>query len=205
MLLSENREGIQAPPPAMPKIFSVIDSKMNQCFRGARIESVVPELPGGVVEYGEKWVRSKPIAIPNRSSTCFISGKFDTVIKFDDGTYGVVDFKTSERREEHIPLYSRQLHAYAYALENPAPGELSLNPVSKLGLLVFEPDTFTHASAGNASLVGGLSWIEFPRDDGTFLKFLGRVVSVLDQPAPPGGTPSCPWCQYRDTARRTGL
>lgn len=193
------------PRPAMPKIFMVIDSEIKTCFAGKRTENVAPGMPKGLVEYGEKWVESKPISIPDRSSTCFIRGRFDTVVKFDDGTFGVVDFKTSERKDEHLPLYSRQLHAYAYALENPAPHQFSLRPITKLGLLVYEPATFSNQVSSNLALAGTLNWIEFPREDDRFLEFLSEVLSVLEQPSPPGGAPSCEFCQYRDTSRRTGL
>jgi len=37
----------------------------------------------------------------------------------------VVDFKTLARNSEYFPLYTRQLHAYACALEQAAPGELA--------------------------------------------------------------------------------
>ena len=197
--------GFQRPRTIMPKIFTVIDAEMKKCFEGRRTETIAPGMPGGVVEYSEKWVESQPISVPERSFSCFLRGKFDTVVKFDDGTYGVIDFKTSERKAEHVPLYSRQLHAYAIALEKPAPGKLTLSPISKLGLLVFDPAKFSNAGGGSAALIGGLSWIEIPRDDATFMRFLADVLSVLELPSPPGGSPSCEWCQYRDTSRRTSL
>ena len=47
-------------------------------------------------------------------------------------------------------MYSRQLHAYAYTLEHPAPDKLALSPVTELGLLYFYPDKISTkiASAG---------------------------------------------------------
>ena len=68
------------------------------------------------------------------------------MVSFDDGTYGVMDFKTSNPSSESAELYSRQLHAYAYALEHPAPGKLALSPVTKLGLLYFYPDSINQDS-----------------------------------------------------------
>lgn len=197
--------GFLRPRPIMPKIFGVIDNEMKKHFAGKRTEEFAPALPLGVVEYGERWVQSIPLAVPGHSATCFIRGKFDTVLRFDDGTYGLVDFKTSERKAEHVPLYGRQLHAYAQALENAAPGKLSLRPVTKLGLLIFEPNSFSHDPRVNASLSGGLASVEIARDDAAFSKFLQDVLDVLEQPNPPGGSPSCEWCTYRDTSRRTGL
>lgn len=193
------------PRPIMPKIFNIIDGRMKECYSGRRSETIAPDLPPGLVRYGERWVESKRIVVPGHESACFIRGKFDTVIEFDDGTYGVVDFKTSERKAEHIPLYGRQLHAYAHALENPARGKFALNPISKLGLLVYEPSSYEHNTDATANLTGDLSWIEIVRDDEAFMDFLAEVLSVLESPEPPRGSPSCEWCRYRDTSRRTGL
>jgi len=196
--------GYLRPRTIMPKIFTVIDNQMKDFFNGKQLDSIVSGFPLGVVEYGEKWVQSQPITFPDTSSTCFLKGKFDTVVKFKDGTYGVIDFKTSERKAEHIGFYARQLHSYAYALENPAPGKFSVAPISRLGLLVYEPNSFSGA-LNAASLGGALSWIEIRRNDKEFFEFLREVISVLEQPTLPGGSPSCEWCQYRDTGRRTGL
>ena len=198
-------KGFRRPSSPMPKIFTNIDLQMKQCFAGKRTAQVVPALPSGVFEYSEKWVQSGPIVVPGHASQCVIRGRFDNAIRFDSGGYGIDDFKTSARSEEHIPLYSRQLHAYAYAVENPAPGHLSLKPVSKLGLLVFEPCIFVHRETGKSGLAGGVRWIEIARDDEAFLRFLGEVLDVLERPELPGGSPSCEWCIYRDSSRRTGL
>ena len=197
--------GFQRPRPPIPKIFTEIASEMPRFFANKRTESLLDTLPRGVVEYGEKWVQSEALTTSGHASTFFIRGKLDTVLKLDDGSYAVIDFKTSERKSEHIPLYARQLHAYALALEKPAPGKLSLKPVSRLGLLVFEPAAYSNDVRGNAVLSGSLEWIEIVRDDGSFLNFIAEVLNVLELPTPPGGSPSCEWCNYRDTARRTSL
>jgi hypothetical protein len=184
----------------MPKIFGTIDTQMKIHFAGKRTKELLPELPSGVVEFGEKWVESEPIVVPDRAARCYIRGKFDTVLKFDDDSYAVIDFKTSARRSEHIPLYSRQLHAYAYALENAAPGSLSLTPVRRLGLLVYEPTAFSQRN-GSAALTGALGWIEVARDDTAFMHFLGQVLDVLELEAPPPPGNSCEWCKYREQSR----
>ena len=127
------------------------------------------------------------------------------MLKFDDGSYGVIDFKTSETKSTHIPLYARQLHSYAHCLENPAQGKFSLSPISKLGLLVYEPQEYLSLSPDRVALGGGITWIDIPRDDAGFTEFLEEVFEVLNMPEPPGCSPTCVWCQYRDTSRSTGL
>jgi len=79
-----------------------------------------------------------------------------------------------------------------------------LEPISRLGLLVFQPNIFCN-QVETALLAGGLSWIEIQRNDAAFLQFLGEVVDVLGEPNAPGGNPSCQWCGYRDTSTRRVL
>jgi hypothetical protein len=196
--------GFQRPRSILPKIFTIIDSQMKEALANRHTSEIDVSLPAGVLEYGDRWVESRAIIVPGFASTCFIRGRLDGVIRFKDGSHGLVDFKTAPAKGEHILLYSRQLHAYAWALENPADGALSLTPISRLGLLVFEPSEF-HRQNGTYLLSGGLQLIEVPRDDAAFLQFLGEVLQVLEQPEAPGGSPSCPWCGYRDVSRRTGL
>ena len=193
--LKVNR-GIPRPFTPFPKIFKVIDGLMNEFFEGKSSTLISTELPSGTIRYGESWVESTPITIPGVDSTCFVRGKFDTVVEFDDGSYGVVDFKTSSTRSEHMPLYTRQLHAYAYALENPAPGRLGLAPVKKLGLLCVEPTGMNKDREGKISYLGVPEWIECERNDGEFIRFLTDVVRVLELPETPDASGSCSICKY---------
>jgi hypothetical protein len=192
------------PRTVMPKVFTVIDSEMKKCFGGKRTETIAADMPGGVIQSGEKWVESRPIQLPNHSSTIFIKGKYDTVVTFDDKTYGVIDFKTSSAKPDHLAIYGRQLHGYAYALENPASSAFGLNPISRIGLLAFEPNNFAN-QIGSASLTGCLAWVEIPRDDQKFFQFLDEVVNLLEQPEPPKASTECEWCRYRNNSRRSGV
>lgn len=196
--------GFKRPSPPMAKIFNVIDNRMKDHFGNKNTTNVLPFLPKGIVDPGGNWVQSIPLPVPGHSSTCVIRGKLDTVVRFDDGTFAVIDFKTSQAKAEHIPLYGRQLNAYAIAVENAAPGNLALKPVRRLGLVVFEPDHFA-ARNNQASLSGSVTWVETPRDEKAFFKFLAEVLELLEQVEPPGGSAACEWCLYRDTSRRTKL
>ena len=159
-------------------------------------------LPPGVVKYGESWVESRPIQLPGRGSTCFIRGRFDSVLKFEDGSYGVIDFKTTSTRSEHLPLYTRQLHAYAYALEQAAPGNLALSPITRLGLVCVEPDELVRDGTGRISYAGNVERKEMARDEAAFDAFLGEVVELLDKPDPPAKRRNCEFCRYRAASRK---
>jgi PD-(D/E)XK nuclease superfamily len=141
-------------------------------------------------------VKSAPLLAPGRSKPCLIRGRVDVLVDCDDGTKGIVDFKTTVPKPDHIATYGRQLHAYAMALEHPSGGKPEV--VSSLGLLCFLPDTY-EAEKGRAGLYGDVQWIEIPRDDLGFAEFLREVVEILDHPEPPPPTPGCSWCGHRES------
>jgi PD-(D/E)XK nuclease superfamily len=147
------------------------------------------------VEFSEKWVQSQTIQFDGLGS-CYIRGRFDVGLKFDDGSFGIVDFKTANPRDSHIRLYSWQLHGYAPALEKAAPGKFCLSPVNVIGLLCVEPKHMAGFEETNF-LIGKAQWIPIQRDDEAFEEFLREVVSLLAQPTPPPLNPHCDFCMYR--------
>lgn len=137
---------IPQPSTPLPSIFSKMAGLLKNHYDGKPTKELHADLPAGTVNYGEKYVKSNPIQLPDHKATCFINGRFDIVVEFEDKTYGVIDFKTGKPNEEYLSLYKRQLHAYAYALENLAPGALKLSPVTKMGLLYFYPSKVSQES-----------------------------------------------------------
>jgi len=188
--------GISQPSTPLPSIFSKIAGLLKNHYDGKHTSELHIDLPPGIVSHGEKWVRSQTIKLPNHNSTCYINGRFDIVISFDDGTYGVVDFKTSDPSKDSSWMYSRQLHAYAYALEHPAPGKLALSPVSKLGLLYFYPDSINQQTIDRLNYGAKIVWVEIVKNEQGFLKFIDEVLDVLELPEVPECTPTCQWCGY---------
>lgn len=118
------------------------------------------------------------------------------MVRFNDSTYGVIDFKTSGPAKDSAWLYSRQLHAYAYALEHPASGKLALSPVTKLGLLYFYPSSVNQQSIDRLSYESEITWIEIEKNEEGFLKFIDEVQDILELPEAPEHSPNCQWCNY---------
>lgn len=192
--------------PAMPfpKIFNQIDRLMKNFFYELPTEEISPELPPGRVAFASKWVNSQPISFAHHSASCYIRGIFDTVLQFSDGSYAVVDFKTTKPRSDHIPFYTRQLHAYAYALEHAKLDSFSLGPINKMGLLCVEPFSMARMEDGNLAYAGQVTWMECPKEDDSFLAFIDSVLGILDSPSPPPANESCSFCKYRQDSRSTG-
>ncbi len=186
--------GISQPSIPMPGIFSIIASCQNRFYSGKRTEEFCRTLPPGIVEYGEKRVHSVPIRVENSSNTCCISGRFDLVIKFDDGSYGVIDCKTANPSDLKTKMYGRQLQCYTYALENPALNRLRLIPISKLGLLYLTPVNFNQIADMQQAFEGNLFWQEVERNDQGFLGFMAEVIKILDSETIYPQT--CNHCEY---------
>ena len=187
---------INPPSIMLPAIFSKIAGLLKTHYDGKRTSELHPDLPAGVVAYAEKHVQSKSIRFSDYSSSCFINGRFDIVVRFDDGSYGVIDFKTGKSNEASIDLYRRQLQAYAYALEHPAPGALFLSPVTKMGLLYFYPSEISQTSIEKLFYEAEIQWVEIDKDEEDFLGFIREVLGVLDCNEAPDPSENCQWCDY---------
>jgi hypothetical protein len=193
------------PAAPFPTIFGTIDRAMKQAFQGHNAKEISPSLPSGKLIFTESMLTSAPIQLPGANQQLILRGKLDCLAQFDEGSYGVIDFKTSEPKEAHVPFYGRQLQAYARCLENPAPQSMAFSPISILGLLYFVPRPLANAEPTTFALGGRLEWHEVPRDDTAFDAFLSKVAVVLSAPEPPPASESCKYCQYRNEARETGL
>src|SRR5271157_1687692 len=180
-----------------PGIFTKMGNLTSEFYLGQPTSAISPSLPSGVVKLREKFVKSTPISVLGSKSQCYINGRFDAMIEFDDGSYGIIDYKTSEAKDEQAAFYSRQLSAYAYALEHPAPNALGLSPISRLGLFILTPDRYERTASNAMVFVNKATWMDVPRDDKAFLALLGEVVAVLDAPTPPKSSEECDVCNYR--------
>lgn len=196
------KHGLAQPSIPLPSVFSAIAYLQKEHYAGKRTDLISPLLPPGSIDFGEKRVQSRRIELPGCTSTCYIVGRFDIVARLDDGSYAVLDFKTGDPSEEKSSMYSRQLHAYAYALEHPEEGALDLHPVSKLGLVYFTPDHCERTGPERQIIGGQMQWVEVSLDAEEFLQFLAEVVRLLDGPLPKPD-PECEWCLYH--AQRKGL
>ncbi len=196
---------INRPAAPFPSVFGAIDRLMKAHFAGRLASEIDPSLPHGQISVSEKWIESVPLKLPGHQLSCFVKGRLDAMISFEDGTYGVVDFKTSEPKPSQVPFYSRQLHAYAYALEHPAPGKLDPKPISRLGLLVEAPHATLNATTEQISFHFTSTWLEVPYYEDGFLHFIDQVLQLLEMPEPPPASENCAYCQYRQHAREHGM
>lgn len=189
------------PIQPFPRIFGQIDAQMKVGFEGKRLDSFFPNAPKGTFHnFGGK-VESRPIELPGCSSTCFLQGSYDALVKVDGSGYCVIDFKTTAGGDKIAFRYARQLHAYAWALERAVPRAEHAAPVTQLGLILFKPEAF-EAIGDAADYKGRLQWVPVQRDDATFEQMLKKMVDLLDAPEAPAPDPGCMWCEYRRRVRK---
>jgi hypothetical protein len=188
-----------------PGMFSKMGDLTSNYYLDKPSSMISAKLPAGSVKFREKWVKSVPISFPDTSSQCVLKGRFDAIMAFEDGSYGIIDFKTSDASEEKAAFYCRQLSAYAYALENPAPNALSISPITRLGLFIITPDRFERLPNGDLAFVTKTTWMDVPRDDATFLALLREVIKLLDMTSPPDPAEDCGLCNYRKNYNEAGI
>lgn len=178
---------------SIAKIFTTIDGGMKKAFDGVRTEAVCDDMPAGVIEFPDNdRIESLAFTVDSGNAYMIFKGKYDARIKLDDGTYAIIDFKTTQAKQEKMRLYSSQLHSYAHSVENPANKGDGFGPVTKLGLLIYEPASFSFTK-GEGKLEGKLTYIPIPRDDNMFFGFLREVYSLLKS-NPPMSIPECQTC-----------
>ncbi len=182
--------GIPPPYGAFPAIFGRMNSLLQNSVMGLNLKDIHPDLPSGIVEIQEGFLKSVPVP---GAEDCFISGRFDILTKLDDGTYSVIDFKITSPNEDQIRKFSSQLHAYKFALENPADGSTPIK-VSKMGLISVTPDEIEHI---NVKLVFTASpkWHPVDEDMDGFYKLIKKISTVLSGDLP-DYSEDCSYCAY---------
>lgn len=179
------------PSIGMPGVFSKMNSLLQNAIIGMDLGKINSKLPAGKIEVKEGFLKSKPIP---PSNDCFIGGRFDVASKLDDGTYSVIDFKITDPKEDKIQKFFSQLHAYKFALENPAFGEP--RKVSKMGVVAINPEEISFPG-DNVIFKAKPQWFEIKEDMDRFYAFISEVSKLLNDPCPPENPDNCKWCYYR--------
>lgn len=188
-------------PPRLPfpGVFSRIHEAIEDRFAGRCPTELDASLPTGRCVHGELHVASAPLATAAGVQVAF-RGRVDHLLAFDDGTWGVVDYKTVVLTAAQRRMYNRQLHAYAWSLERAVDARERRGPVERLGLLCLEPGAVSEYARGDVVRLDLRPvWVPLRRADAAFQRFLDGVGACLAGPVPAAGA-GCSVCGY--VARR---
>src|SRR5215218_3568453 len=130
MMVTGARRRPQSP---MPGVFTRLDRIQRNYFDGRKASEVHPSLASGRLDCSDLKIASSPLTLEDSDCTLRIRGAIDALIEFDDGTYGIIDFKTSSPGDAAKAHYGLQLHAYALALEQADWLHRACTPVTHLG------------------------------------------------------------------------
>lgn len=186
--------GISQPSIQIPTIFSKMQNMLQNSLLKSDPGTLDKSLPHGKFILQERYVKS--IAVPPDKKV-YISGRFDLLTEFEDGTFGVLDAKMTDQKEEDLMKFSRQLHAYKYAFENPYdPEQQKSYQISKMGLLIFLPDLIEQSSNNEVVYRGKPKYMEISEDMQSFLDFIKEIEKLLAGPMPPPSG-DCEWCKFK--------
>lgn len=195
------KHGIQHPSMPFPGVFSALNTRIQGNLIGKTLKTLSDNLPDCKVINQEVFVESA--LVPDTS--CYIKGKYDLLCKNDNGkqnsddTYTLVDLKISQPDVDKIEKYKTQLTAYKFALENPKEG--SSIKITRMGLLVFYPDTLVFEN-GIAKIDFPPKWLEIPADENGFFDFIKEIDSLLAGSLPQEN-PDCKYCNYCKLQKKT--
>lgn len=162
------------PKQAFPSVFNTIDLAMKNDFDKKSVLNLVKNAPDGAITHEEINVQSKLITLGNFKIG--FKGKLDSLLKHDDGSFSVLDYKTTHISKKLDEIYYLQLMAYAFALENPLQG--APKKINNLGLIVFQPESFS-SELGKGSLHGELHYVSINFNKNKFKKWLNNDLSTL--------------------------
>ena len=175
-----------------PAMFGRINGLLQASILGKNLKDVHPDLPEGVIEIQEGYMKS--ITIPGTNA--YLSGRFDILSKLKDGTYAIIDFKiTTPDMEKILKKYSSQLHAYKFALENPADGKKPIK-ISKMGAVSINPEEMK-LEKGKVVFTAVPDFFEVKEDMDSFFKLTKEISDLLNGPLPPESE-TCSLCVYRN-------
>ena len=97
-------------------------------------------------------------------------------LSFDDKSYGIIDFKTTNLKDDKAESYRYQLEAYRYIFTYPGSIKKGptpkLSPITHMGVLQFEPKSISNHEENNCTLNLEMSYSKLKQDD---KKFFNRI------------------------------
>lgn len=156
-----------------PGIFASIDSYTKKATNAHFTRyNQAPTWLGKLGNLGE------PVKVPHHSkfkivdqeNDIILSGMPDEIFRRNDGSYFIVDYKTSkftETQDSLLPMYEVQLNSYAYIGERQG-----FCPVTGIALAYLEPQTNLTSE----------EFISFLKEDGFLMGFSGHVLQLELEP-----------------------
>lgn len=188
-----------------PGIFSSIDSWSKKLTHGLFKSGTCPHWLSSFGQVKEivdvpHWSKFKMYC---QHSQITLTGVPDEIVRFDENTLGILDYKTARYtngQDALLPIYKIQLNAYRLIAQ-----KLGYGHVIKLGLIYFEPCTDHIAqcsSLSNPSLPFSIKCVEIEiLETGKMDDLLCEARMIYDQRDPPAANSICKECKSFERIR----
>lgn len=185
-----------------PPVFSTLDVAQQNYFKDKNTSDLTDQLPPGkIMQKGELpgTVVSTEMK-DNKNRKFLIGGRPDIVIKFDNGEFGIIDFKTTNLKSNKAESYRYQLEAYKQIFTNPGATKTAptpkLSPITHMGVLQFEPTNIFNHDDVNCQLNLRMSYSRLEPDEVKFFKRVTYIMDILTASEPPPFNNECTKCQF---------
>ena len=175
-----------------PGIVTSLSAKQEAYYKDKHSHDFSPTLPSGNVHSTGKMLESTPILVNGEATPFTLGGKYDFLLEYDKGTYGIIDTKVVSKGDK-AEFYWPQLAAYDYILSNPKQG--TARTCETLGLLVWEIRNVSPGEGDEYRVGFNAAYEPVEVNPSKFESFISEVVSVLMGPMPDSAE-KCSNCGY---------
>jgi len=180
-----------------PGIVTALSSRQERWYKRRHSHDFSATLPVGRSIDSGKMLESAPIVVNGEVTPFTLGGKYDFLLQYDDGSYGIIDTKLVANGGK-AKFYWPQLGAYAYILANPKDGEP--RHCTTLGLVVWTAADASHLD-GSQFTVGFIADYE-PVDlnPAGFELLIAEIVTCLMGDIPEENS-ECAQCKFLQKMR----
>ena len=191
-----------SPKDFPPPVFSRFDVVQQAYYKDKNTSDLTAQLPSGKILNKDELPGRvvSEILTDNKGRKFILGGRPDIVIKFDQGGYGIIDFKTTKISEDKSENYKHQLEAYAQIFSKPGSTKSKktpfLNPITHMGILQFDPSDIQSHNENNCDMRMNISFSPLKRDEEEFFKNITQIIDIISQSEIPDFTEDCNDCLF---------
>ncbi|MEW5760297.1 MAG: PD-(D/E)XK nuclease family protein [Candidatus Thermoplasmatota archaeon] len=174
-------------PTIFPSILSQMDSVIKKYAEKCLSNGTIPQwfpVFGTLVEC-KKTLKAKE---PRSGLT--LTGKLDALVKLNNGSFYIVDYKTGNPKEEVPIYYQTQLDGYAYLLE-----QNGYAPIEGGMLLYFTPQY--GKTIGEKLFPFNITPIKTLVNSQNIVSLLIKAKEIISKSMPPSQKENCEICNWR--------
>ena len=185
-----------------PPVFSNFDVVQQNYFKDKNTSDLTDELPSGRIMSKDE-IPGKIISTKlkdNKGREFILGGRPDIVIQFDDNSYGVIDFKTTNLKDNKSENYRFQLEAYKKIFTYPGSTKTKktpkLSPITHMGVLQFFPNNIFEHSVGSCKLTFSIQYSKLIPNDILFYERITYILDILYLEKEPDFNSECSDCKF---------